>query len=1092
MDNGQCECLPGVVGEKCDKCPYRWVLLPDTGCQECGVCHHALLDYTDALRDEIDPVVAEFGRTTRGYYTAQRLIYLNETVDRIEPEVKALDPHLVNLAPLRQQIKALEADLNRTNRRIQYAAQRAKDLNAAGNKLLHESHAAKDVGRDVRQNTAKIVGEVRKLSDSFDTSESTRVDTAVEEAETILDLLKELPRELPHGDQVRDAQNHFETIEEQLVPVREQAERLQALRTSIGAFSDKMENLLEWSADTARKTMETRVLLDRYVNASANSMFETVQNQTAETETNIVQTVENEVRGNITLDEIDRSVGKLRGLQENLTETNNQLDVVLPQKDTERRALAEVQLKADAHSKNLEAIAYALSAELSNKTTNTEDALRAATAYSDIVDAVNHARQAVKEERLASGNSTDLCDGIDERAGKSEQIASELLNRARDALNTVQAKLRPHVNESRAIVQQIFDKNIASNDKLDAIEKALNAISVNTPTELWQQSNEQAIEADNNAKEALKILKPIATALPERLESAKQLPKRVEDTNHDTNQTITQVERVQAVIPELKTMISDMERKQDDTNQRLSALSVEEDRLRDQIAQAREFANRIPVGVHFQPSTTLELKLPENIVQQAAKSNVEFYVKSDKPDGFLLYLGNENKTSGRRNKRNDFIALEVQNGYPILTIDIGDGSPQRIVGQSPIADGEWHHVQVSHDGPNVTLTVGDEIDRKEVKHQTSGTLTGSTAIFNFDPEKTKLFVGGYPQDFRIQDGLKESSFEGQIENLRIGDQDVGLWNFVDAQDNSYGAIERDRFVKVDQPWNGYRFTGHGYVILDSNQYQLPRRSSIHFLFKVSPDVENGLIFYAGKKDSYIAVELLNGGISFKCKLGENNPIDLLAKGAFNDDQWHKVEAEREGREGILKIDGNQFFQEDSPSKAAAGSSDSELLHISDSIYFGGHPGPLEHTELTNRHFEGCIKDVFINRIIVDLSKNRKAYGVQQPGCPDKVSNTLSFRPNEPGYLRRPELEVNNNHFQVNLKFRTRHRDGLIFYGSDNAQDATIGLSLRNGVLVFSTGAQALSTESETFNDGEWHTVMATHDAQKLRMVVDDQEESSYE
>lgn len=57
---GQCECLPGVIGDRCDQCPHRWVLIPDRGCFECNTCTHDLLDTTDYLKNLIDPVVTEF------------------------------------------------------------------------------------------------------------------------------------------------------------------------------------------------------------------------------------------------------------------------------------------------------------------------------------------------------------------------------------------------------------------------------------------------------------------------------------------------------------------------------------------------------------------------------------------------------------------------------------------------------------------------------------------------------------------------------------------------------------------------------------------------------------------------------------------------------------------------------------------------------------------------------------------------------------------------------------------------------------------------------------------------------------------------
>lgn len=57
---GQCTCLPGVIGEKCDQCPYRWVLIDGNGCFQCDSCAHDLLDVTDALANLLQPHLSEF------------------------------------------------------------------------------------------------------------------------------------------------------------------------------------------------------------------------------------------------------------------------------------------------------------------------------------------------------------------------------------------------------------------------------------------------------------------------------------------------------------------------------------------------------------------------------------------------------------------------------------------------------------------------------------------------------------------------------------------------------------------------------------------------------------------------------------------------------------------------------------------------------------------------------------------------------------------------------------------------------------------------------------------------------------------------
>lgn len=84
---GQCECLPGVIGEKCDHCPYRWVLIENQGCFGCDSCTHDLLDVTDELTNMTDPVIEEFDNVASGFFTSRRLIYINNTVQEYKPKV---------------------------------------------------------------------------------------------------------------------------------------------------------------------------------------------------------------------------------------------------------------------------------------------------------------------------------------------------------------------------------------------------------------------------------------------------------------------------------------------------------------------------------------------------------------------------------------------------------------------------------------------------------------------------------------------------------------------------------------------------------------------------------------------------------------------------------------------------------------------------------------------------------------------------------------------------------------------------------------------------------------------------------------------
>lgn len=1032
------------------------------------------------LRSELDPVVQEFETIAGGYFTAQKLIYLNETIDKMEPDIRALDPNGVNLTPLSQQVESLEHDIKSVDRSVLYTEQRAKDASLGGFKLVNDTEDARDIAR-LTQNTVKnTIREVEKLADSFDASaESTKVDKAIEEADGLLNNLRS---HAIHNStkQLDDVNAYLATIERFSNPVTMQNVKLEILRNEIGYFSDKMEDLIGWSLATNAKSQEAKTLFNKYKDATVNSKFETVQNQSQEAIKNIENSDVYGKKGKITLGEIFKNIGSLDNVNNELKEVSQQVDNLLPNNNNEIINLSGSVDEVTQHTNKLVAAAQSLTLQLSNITSNAEDALKAANAYKDIVDAVNNARNAIKSAKESSGNATELCDGIGDRAGSSDQVASDLLEEARKSLNTVQADLQPHLNRSSETVQQIIDLNQHSDDQTTTINKALDQINIESPTELWQDARDKAIEAQEKTKEALDILKPITKELSEELTAAKQMPKEVDDTNKDIAQASSQVERVATLFPQLKELADQLNERQDEIAVKVSRIGDSIDTLKKQIENAREAANSVKVGVAFQPSTTLELKPPSNLPDLSQNSRVSAYIKTDKPNGFIMYLGNENKTGTRRNKRDSFMALEIENGYPILTVDLGNG-PQKIISNKHVANGQWHQVIVERTGNNVKLIVREEIaDGKDQLHEVEETLPGNSTNFDVDRENTKLFVGGYPPDYNIQEGLKYSSFEGQIEDLRIGEQEVGLWNFVDAQDNNNGALERDRLVTSEVPATGYRFSGQGFVILDSKPYHFKQRSSIQFKFKVSRDVTDGLIFYAGKNRHFISVEMRNGGIYFQYKLGQHL-VTIGTDTQFNDDQWHKVVAEREGRKGLLKVDNKDIYQENTASESTE-----ENLRISEKMYFGGYPEKLNHTEIANKNFDGCIDDIYIDGTPVDLSRNLGMSNVRA-GCPPKFSKILTYGPRQFGYLRRGNVS-STNHFQVNLKFKTKQKDGLIFYGTSHDQEATIGLALRDGVLVLSSQKSELTTGPNTFNDGEWHVVTATHDAKKLRMNIHELDE----
>lgn len=100
-------------------------------------------------------------------------------------------------------------------------------------------------------------------------------------------------------------------------------------------------------------------------------------------------------------------------------------------------------------------------------------------------------------------------------------------------------------------------------------------------------------------------------------------------------------------------------------------------------------------------------------------------------------------------------------------------------------------------GHNAKLTIREEKPNgEEDLITTEKTLQTPYTIFNLDKDKSKLFVGSFPDNYDIQKEIDYNSFEGEIEDLVIGDTPVSLWNFNNGHENNHGAIERFLAVYV--------------------------------------------------------------------------------------------------------------------------------------------------------------------------------------------------------------------------------------------------------------------------------------------------------
>ena len=118
--------------------------------------------------------------------------------------------------------------------------------------------------------------------------------------------------------------------------------------------------------------------------------------------------------------------------------------------------------------------------------------------------------------------------------------------------------------------------------------------------------------------------------------------------------------------------------------------------IRYKIDNARSLANRVPVAVQFDGSSSATLSSP--IVAGEAQNDVSMDIKTNQKDGILMYLGDDLTSTRRRRQlpsgNASYMALTLQDGFVVFTVAVGS-AVARVKSQSPVSDNKWHTVKAS-------------------------------------------------------------------------------------------------------------------------------------------------------------------------------------------------------------------------------------------------------------------------------------------------------------------------------------------------------------------------------------------------------------
>ncbi|XP_057663543.1 laminin subunit alpha [Diorhabda carinulata] len=1073
---GQCECLEGVIGEKCDQCPHRWAFEPNFGCHRCDTCHHALLNDTDLLAELIDPIIKDFDTTQSGYFTRRRLENMREQLENLKPKLDEINPSDTSLNNPLEEVERLEQDAKALNRKSNYSLENSEEYKNKSETIKNKIEELLDEISLVEEEAIKTAEDIDKIFTELHEQAGNEVDKALKEGEAILDIMKTYNLTQPNAianNSLKKVVDLLKNVTEFKIPVENLKEQVDEVEDNLKNFNKKLDNLYNHTQFSLNMAKEAEDIIGKIGKDRLKNKLDDIEDKLTQSKVNLDDSDKFLANASSLLEVSVKNLKDLLDAPDALEYLNNDFGTNLDNNKLELETIEALKPQVQEHASTLSERVQQLEHILSESQFGSQDAVKAARAYKDIVAAVRSAREAADSAKNDTNHAAEILNNVQERTNDAETNSDRALDDSYELKQFTNDQLEPklkNATEKYVPVEELLNN---AGQMLKEIQNILENLQVQDLEEGYKVAAKNAEDALWSVREVKGIVSSNYNDLPKETEQAQLLPKEVDDMHRNLEQTERQINAVNEKFPPVLKSLDELPVLQTTYKQKSDAIRANVKKLTQQIDLARDIANRIKVGVKFFTNTTLELRNPKNLEALSTSSKFSGYFKTQESQGLIFYIGNPNATNIPKQKTEDYMALIIQNGYPVLNFNIGNGNEQ-IINQKYVADNNWYQYIIERVGFNAKLSIREELQNgSEVVTTNEKSLSGPYTVFNLDDKHSRIFVGSIPNNYQVPEGLDSRSFDGEMEDLVIGNTPVSLWNFNYGYENNHGAKERNKLVNL-APSNGYRFNGNGYAILESRSLRIRTKSTIQLNFKTY--TPTGLLFLAGKEKTFISIQIQNGKILFQYNLGGETKKWVTSK-KYNDGNWHKITAIRDGPKGKLIVDTEDVIDR---TKDITGTT----LEYIDTISFGGYPNRHNYPEVTEIRFDGCIVNVTINAESIDLRNNIKAFNVE-PGCPDKWSSMVSFGKDNDHYVGWDQLSLTNE-FNMSLKFKTSDKDGLIFYVSDQTQENSISLSLKDGYLIL-VDQKIKLTSKGAFNDSKWHVVSVIHKNAYLRMDIDDEE-----
>ncbi|KAM3619703.1 uncharacterized protein V6R79_012335 [Siganus canaliculatus] len=1038
-----CNCKDGTM-DTCDSLTGECIRSGDISwgdqCHECDSCPLALLGDLDKMEDVLHERKQQLQNITKESGSRLRLKHLQKKIFDTKPLVGNYTSALRRLLP---KVEELDTDVDAVREDFTKLTGKALDGASDVEKIWQEVNGTTLKAEDLLSAAKAVVTIIKDLKKQQTDAKPKELETLsksrmMEEAARILQEMRDgncnAQRDAASREQEETNtlwaffRNMTLTMETDQTSLHQAADSLNKWTSSL----EEMDELLLDSEDTVDRSLG--------LNLWSSTMLQNVERLHIELErqrrdflprkemteqllqnvTDIFVIVEQKKK------ELEHQAAQLDGGRVELTRKLNIWETGAP---------VDLVTEAEERAEELDKLAAELQQKLHDAVSGSGLITALGAGAGDVVKVVEEAETAADQSREAADRVLRDIKGRDV-FNKTEALKLNSTHLWAEASETLKdLNLLSHtVNGHKDRLNKQKEKGESLGTTMSAAQKDMDKIRRDDTGVLIEAAKSAASSANSTVRDVTQTLRSISQAAEKITFTSVSM---------DLNDTLTEaqqaLDKLNSAIPVLKGKIAQVEALRGKVP---SGANMTESiwRIKDVIEETRNYVKRLPLATTFNGKGHVELQPPRNLQDIQAFTAVDLLLdhhqtsrsrrrrrqdKQDNSSSFVFYLGDKDGAAdfiGMAIRRNVLVCVyklggvvhEVETSKITTTNNVKSFYLDRVVLHRVYQDAEVNITQ------NFTTQEPIALPPKRNLPETM------THILKLDPERTVIYVGGYPDNFTPPVELHYPRHRGAIKLSYINDQPVSLFNYKSAvnMDAKRPAARISQSVTSDY----YDGTGYRMAFL-KEPHKIKRRL---FKFTTNSRERNALLFHIGNEDQHFAVNIAD---NFTVHYGPKHISTVYHQANY------------------------------------------------DSYYIGGLPASLrQRCNITAPPLKGCMHHLKVNTEIIEFHKTIGVSG----GCPVSLlgshSATLSA-----ALAAEPLFAGAKEPLRVSLGFRSRDRHGGLLRSSfqGSVSEHKVQLSLDDGHVVFGIDSHTVKSDKR-YSDGSWHYLTAIKRTAGLELSIDNE------